>query len=44
MREPQQVNGQPIESEYRLVMRLNTLDSAPEDFRQDKFQRLLKGK
>lgn len=42
--EPQQVNGQPIESEYRLVMRLNTLDSAPEDFRQDKFQRLLKGK
>lgn len=42
--EPQQVNGQAIESEYRLVMRLNTLDSAPEDFRQDKFQRLLKGK
>ena len=42
--EPQQVDGKPVESEYRLVMRLNTLDSAPEDFRQDKFQRLLKNK
>lgn len=42
--EPQEVDGKPIESEYRLLMRLNTLDSVPEDFRQDKFQRLLKGK
>jgi len=42
--EPQEVDGKPVESEYRLVMRLNTLDTAPEDFRQDKFQRLLKGK
>lgn len=42
--EPQEVDGRAIESEYRLVMRLNTLDTAPEDFRQDKFQRLLKNK
>lgn len=42
--EPQQVDGKPIESEYRLVMQLNTLDTAPEDFREDKFQRLLKKK
>jgi len=42
--EPQQVDGKPIESEYRLLMYLNTLDSTPEDFRQDKFERLLKKK
>jgi len=42
--EPQQVDGKPVESEYRLLMYLNTLDSAPEDFRQDKFERLLKKK
>ena len=42
--EPQQIDGKPIESEYRLVMQLNTLDTAPEDFREDKFQRLLKKK
>lgn len=42
--EPQEVDGKPIESEYRLVMRLNTLDATPEDFRQDKFQRVLKSR
>lgn len=42
--EPQLVDGKPIESEYRLLMVLNTLDTAPEDFRQDKFERLLKNK
>lgn len=42
--EPQRVDGKPVESEYRLLMYLNTLDSTPEDFRQDKFERLLKNK
>jgi outer membrane biosynthesis protein TonB len=42
--EPQEVDGKPVESEYRLVMRLNTLDAAPEDFRQDKFLRVTKGR
>ncbi|RTL34639.1 MAG: hypothetical protein EKK53_25580 [Burkholderiales bacterium] len=42
--EPQQVDGNPIESEYLLVIHMNTLDSAPEDFRQDKFQRVTKGR
>jgi hypothetical protein len=42
--EPQLVDGKPVESEYRLLMQLNTLDTAPEDFREDKFQRLLKKK
>ncbi|MES2585006.1 MAG: energy transducer TonB [Pseudomonadota bacterium] len=39
--EPQQVNGKPIEGEYTLRLRLNTLDDAPEDFRRDKFQKIL---
>ena len=42
--EPQLVDGKPVESEYRLLMYLNTLDTTPEDFRQDKFERLLKKK
>lgn len=42
--EPQQVDGKPIESEYRLVIRLNTLDAALEDFRQDKFLRVTRGR
>lgn len=41
--EPQEVDGKPIESEYRVVIRLNTLDATPEDFRQDKFLRVTKG-
>ena len=42
--EPQQVDGKPVESEHRLAMFLNTLDATPEDFRQDKFQRVTKGR
>lgn len=42
--EPQLVDGKPVESEYRLLMYLNTLDTTPEDFRQDKFERLLRKK
>jgi hypothetical protein len=42
--EPQQLDGQPIEGEYTLRVQLNTLDDAPEDFRQDKFQRLLRNR
>lgn len=38
--EPQQVNDKPIEGEYTLRLRLNTLDDAPEDFRRDKFQKI----
>jgi hypothetical protein len=38
---PQELDGKAIEGEYTLRMKLNTLDSAPEDFRQDKFLRLL---
>ena len=40
--EPQEVDGKPIEGEYKLRVRLNTLDNAPEDFREDKFLRLLR--
>jgi hypothetical protein len=39
--EPQQLNDKPIEGEYQLRMRLNTLDDKPQDFRQDKFQKIL---
>jgi hypothetical protein len=42
--EPQEIDGKPVESEFRLNLRLHTLDNVPEDFRQDKFQRLLKNK
>lgn len=37
---PQELGGQPIEGEYRLRLQLNTLDDQPEDFRDDKFERL----
>lgn len=39
--ESQQLNGKPIEGEYAMRMRLNTLDDKPQDFRQDKFQKIL---
>jgi len=42
--EPQQLDGKPIEGEHTLRLQLNTLDGAPEDFRQDKFQRILKSR
>ena len=42
--EPQQLDGRPIEGEYRLTVVFNTLDTAPEDFREDKFLRLLKNR
>ena len=38
--EPQQVNDKPIDGEYKLRLRLNTLNDKPEDFRQDKFQKI----
>lgn len=38
---PQELAGSPVEGEYILRLRLNTLDTAPEDFRQDKFLRIL---
>lgn len=42
--EPQQIDGKPVEGEYRLAVRFNTLDNAPEDFREDKFLRLLRNR
>ena len=40
--EPQQVDGVPIESTHEFRVRLNTIDTAIEDFREDRFQRLMK--
>ena len=42
--EPQQVNGKPIEGEFRASFMLNTGEAAPEDFRDDKFLRILRGR
>jgi hypothetical protein len=42
--EPQEIDGKPVESEFKMSLRLHTLDNVPEDFRQDKFQRLLRNK
>lgn len=42
--EPQQIGGQPVEGEYRLKLRYDTPDSMPEDFREDKFLRILKSR
>jgi hypothetical protein len=42
--EPQQLDGKPIEGEYKLAVRFNTYDNMPEDFREDKFLRLLRGR
>ncbi len=42
--EPQQIDGKPIEGEYTLRIHLNTLDAAPENFRQDKFLRILQSR
>jgi hypothetical protein len=39
---PQEIDGKPIEGDYVLRLRLNTLDNAPENFRKDKFLRILK--
>jgi hypothetical protein len=41
---PQEVNGQPVEGEYKFLLQLSTLDSAPEDFRVPKFQRATQGR
>jgi hypothetical protein len=38
---PQEVDGKPIEGEFVLRLVLNTLDDAPENFKQDKFLRIL---
>ncbi len=42
--EPQQINGKPVEGEFKLSIHYQTLDKAPEDFREDKFLRLLKSR
>jgi hypothetical protein len=38
---PQEVDGKPIEGEFVLRLVLNTLDDVPENFKQDKFLRIL---
>jgi hypothetical protein len=38
---PQEIDGKPIEGEYILRLVLNTLDEVPENFKQDKFLRIL---
>jgi hypothetical protein len=42
--EPQQVNGKPIEGEYRMRTRLNSQEIVPENFKRDKFLRILHGR
>jgi hypothetical protein len=43
--EPQQVDGQPVEGQHRLAIRFRTLDDLPiEDFREDKLDRLMRGR
>jgi hypothetical protein len=42
--EPQQLDGQPIEGEYRFSVNLKTVRRSPEDFRKDKFDRVTRGR
>lgn len=42
--EPQEVAGQPVESEFSAEFLLKAELGAPEDFRQDKFERITKGR
>lgn len=42
--EPQRVGDVAVEGEYTLKMNLLTEGNAPEDFRQDKFYRAIRGK
>ena len=42
--EPQQLAGQPVEGEFETEFALQAALPAPEDFRQDKFERVTKGR
>jgi hypothetical protein len=42
--EPQQIDGRAVEGEYRFGARFATLDDSPENFRQDQFLRILRGR
>lgn len=42
--EPQQLAGQPVEGEFETEFALQAATAAPEDFRQDKFERVLRGR
>lgn len=42
--EPQQLAGQPVEAEFESEFVLQAEQAAPEDFRQDKFERVTKGR
>lgn len=41
---PQQLNGEAVEGEYRLAVTMATDGPVREDFRHDKFERLMQGK
>ena len=41
---PQEVNGKPVVGEYELTLKLRTMDGAPEDFRENKFDRILRSR
>lgn len=42
--EPQTLNGQPIEGEYDVRIKLETVEGKPEDFREDRFRKILRPK
>ena len=42
--QPQEVNGKPVAGEYELSVKLKTRDNVPEDFRQPKFERILRAR
>ncbi len=42
--EPQRLGGVPLVGEYSLSIAYDTIDATPEDFRQDKFLRMLRNR
>ncbi|HYD82119.1 MAG TPA: energy transducer TonB [Paucimonas sp.] len=41
---PQEVNGKPVAGEFALNLRFETTDTMPQDFREPKFDRILRGR
>ena len=41
---PQELNGKPVVGEYELTVNLRTTEGAPEDFRENKFDRILRSR
>jgi hypothetical protein len=42
--QPQQLNGKPVEGEYRISMNFETLDNKPDDLRTPKLDRVLQSR